>query len=74
MDIYIQSVVGPCTEYMNEKRVKEEISIVISPLKIVSVNETIKVSSGCNMFHACQNNKCQYSLTGLILRTGKKES
>lgn len=73
MDIYIQSTVGPCTEYINEDNKKQEISIVISPLKITNKNDVLKVSNGCNMFHACQNKKCQYSLAGLLIRTGQKE-
>ena len=71
MDIYIQSTIGPCTEFMSENNTKEEISVVISPLKITSKDEILKVSNGCNMFTACQNSKCQYSLAGLHLRAGK---
>jgi hypothetical protein len=73
MDIYIQSTIGPCDQYINpDTKEREEISIIISPLKITSKEDVIKVSSGCNLFNACQNSKCQYSLSGLHLRMGAK--
>ena len=76
MDIYVQATIGPCTEFTLNKE-KEEISIVIAPLKIIfgrsSVDhpngESLKFNSGCNMWRACENPACQYSL---ISRPEKK--
>jgi len=73
MDIYITSHIGPCTEFMEKTgSLKKEISVVISPLKIISKDDVLKVTSGCSMFHGCMNTKCSYSLSGLKLRKGEK--
>lgn len=61
MEIQILSTIGPCTEAIIDGT-KQEISVVISPLKINSDEKNIKVISGCNMWKACQNKHCQYSL------------
>lgn len=60
MDIYVQAVIGPCTEFILERK-KQAISIAIAPLKIITEDQTLKVIFGCNYWRACENNKCQYS-------------
>jgi len=60
MDIYIQSEVGVCAEY--KPRQKEPISIVISPIRIEGKEGNLKVISGCNMWRACQNENCYFSM------------
>lgn len=72
MDVYVTSVMGPCTEFLDENKKKQEISVVISPLKITGDEKNLKVSSGCNMWRGCQNLRCQYSMSGLVNREGKR--
>lgn len=44
------------------KGTKEAVSIVISPLKVVGIDESnIRVTSGCNLWQACQNPRCHFS-------------
>ena len=64
MDIYIQSTVGECSEFISEgKDAKESISIVISPLKVKTSGDemTLRVINGCNMWQACFNKSCFFS-------------
>jgi hypothetical protein len=62
MDVYVQSMVGECSEAVIEGK-RKTVSIVISPLKLVQRDkETLKVISGCNLWKACQNLSCQFSL------------
>jgi hypothetical protein len=74
LDIYVSSTIGPCTEFVDlDKGKKQEISVVISPLKILQFDTTLKINSGCNMWLSCQNLKCQYSKAGLVQRQGPRE-
>ena len=61
MDIYIQAQLGVCNEFINSGK-KQATSTVISPLKITQIEQTLRVSSGCNMWKACENRKCQFSI------------
>lgn len=62
MDIYIQSEIGICNEFMSGKgKKKESVSIIISPLKVQSEDTTIRVISGCNLWQGCHNPSCFYS-------------
>ncbi len=61
MDIYVQATPAICNEFVNAGK-KQAISTVISPLKITQIEQTLRVSSGCNMWKACENPKCQFSL------------
>ena len=61
MDIYVQATIGVCAEFKVGGK-KEETSIVISPLKITTDESVLKINSGCNMWKACKNTGCQYSL------------
>ena len=64
MDVYVQSTIGACSEFVVDGK-KKEIAIVISPLKLVQDEKNeknLKVNSGCNMWRACQNAECQFSL------------
>lgn len=62
MEIRIESQIGVCEEYMEELRgSKAAASIVISPLKVVSNDESIQVTSGCNMWQSCKNQRCHFS-------------
>ena len=59
MDIYIQSEIGACTEYLPKQ--KEPVSIVISPVRVEGTEGKLKVVSGCNMWRGCQNKNCYFS-------------
>lgn len=62
MDLYIQSQIGECTEFLPglmEK--KQKVSIVVSPLKLQGTEGNIKVINGCNMWQGCCNAMCHYS-------------
>ncbi len=62
VDVYIQSEIGICQEYMAAKGKKESVSIVISPLQLKGIEEkNLKVISGCNMWLTCENHRCFYS-------------
>lgn len=62
MDIYVQSEIGICQEFMRTKSKKEAVSVVISPLKLITSNEnSIKVQTGCNMWRDCHNSSCFFS-------------
>ena len=41
---------------------KESVSIVISPLKVTGgEGSNIRITSGCNLWQACQNPRCHFS-------------
>ncbi len=63
MDIYVQSTIGTCGEFMVDGK-EFETSVVISPLKITQKenDQVLQVNSGCNMWKACQNPRCHFSL------------
>ena len=44
MDVYIQSTIGVCSEFIVGGK-KKEVSIVISPLKLVQKDNNLKVNS-----------------------------
>jgi hypothetical protein len=62
-NISIVSEIGRCSEFINEDGTVEEISVVISPLKVIINKDSTKmqVMTGCNMWKACYNKKCHYS-------------
>ena len=63
MDIYIQSEIGVCTEYMpTAKLQKTQVSICVSPLKLTGKEGDMKFAHGCNMFKECHNKGCYYSM------------
>jgi hypothetical protein len=61
--INIQAAIGECTEFKTSGR-KQTVQVVISPLKVTTSEDglTVKVTSGCNLWKGCGNDKCQYSL------------
>ncbi len=63
MEITVASEIGTCEEFMEDKGGQgEAISIVISPLKVGSTDESnIRVISGCNMWQGCHNARCHFS-------------
>ncbi len=63
MEIKIESEIGTCEEFMDERGgCKESVSIVISPLKVIAPDDcNVKVTSGCNMWQACHNRNCHFS-------------
>jgi len=63
MDVYFQSEIGMCGDFSLDGKKKEQVSIVISPLRVSSTEEmgTITVVSGCNMWHSCMNVRCFFS-------------
>ena len=65
MEIRIESQIGMCEEFMaGAKEPKEPVSIVISPLKVISDELNVRVTNGCNMWQACQNQRCYFSAAG----------
>ncbi len=64
-NIYFTSEIGVCQDYVHEGK-KQEASIVISPLKVTEDQEkkqsVLRIVSGCNMWKACENPRCQFSL------------
>lgn len=66
VDIYIQSEVGVCQEFKAVRQGKKEtISVVISPVKVISDpdnEKNIRVQNGCNMWRGCFNSSCFFSL------------
>jgi len=69
MDVYIQAQIGPCTEAIFDRK-KQAVSVAITPLKVISEDQILKISFGCNMWRACENSRCQYSL---LAKGPKKE-
>lgn len=72
LDIYVQSQIGLCSEFMDEdeKHIEKEVSIVISPVRIIGIEEkgsALKIISGCNMWQACYNHKCYFSKAARVL-------
>ncbi|MDP2730572.1 MAG: hypothetical protein Q8O55_08810 [Dehalococcoidales bacterium] len=74
MEIRVESTIGICEEFMAEKGGSpESVSIVISPLKVISPDESnIRITSGCNMWQACFNQKCHFSSAARKLPKIKK--
>lgn len=62
LTVNIVSVIGPCAEFTNEYEGKEEVSVVISPLKVTQEDSILRVNSGCNLWKACKNSQCHFSL------------
>lgn len=64
MEINIQSTVSSCTEFLDEQGERREVSVVISPLKVSSDDSQnrIKVITGCNLWKACFNGDCYFSI------------
>ena len=64
VEINIQAAIGTCSQFINEKGQMGELSIVIAPLKVRADQEMGKVVvvNGCNMWEACHNEDCWYSL------------
>ena len=61
MDVYFQSEIGACTEFMQDGK-KQKVSIVISPLKTHGDEMTLKITYGCNLWRSCENKGCFFSL------------
>ena len=64
MQVNIQATQGACSEFVDDKGKKQTVSIVISPLKVAANEEQSKivVQTGCNLWKACQNKDCYYSM------------
>jgi len=62
VDVYITEQVGECNNYIEEGKTKKEtVTIIISPLRIETKEDTLKVVSGCSMFSSCGDRRCHYS-------------
>jgi len=59
MDIYVQSEIGVCSEFLPKQ--KTPISVVISPLRVEGEEKHLKIISGCNMWRNCENANCYFS-------------
>lgn len=64
MQVNIQAIQGGCSEFVDNKGEKHEVSIVISPLKVATNEDGSKLSviTGCNMWKSCYNDGCYYSM------------
>jgi hypothetical protein len=60
MDVYIQSQIGECSEFIMNKE-KQQVNVVISPLRIHGNEDDLRVISGCNLWKACENPACYFS-------------
>lgn len=64
IQVQVQSQIGACEEFMSSPRSgKEAVSVVISPLKVVTSEQdtSVRVTSGCNLWQACYNKRCHFS-------------
>jgi len=59
MDIYIQSEIGSCSEYMPKR--EDPVSIVISPVRMEGEEGHLRFVHGCNMWQGCENPNCWFS-------------
>jgi len=72
MDLYVQSEIGVCNEFVKGSK-KEQVSIVISPLRVEGAKEDqLRIIMGCNMWRACLNKACYFSLAARQL-SGKEK-
>ena len=64
MEVNIQATQGACSEFIDEKGKKREVSIVISPLKVTANEEQSKITvqTGCNLWKDCHNEGCYFSM------------
>ena len=64
MQVNIQAIHGVCSEFVDNKGKRREVSIVISPLKVATNEDESKLSviTGCNMWKSCCNEGCYYSM------------
>ena len=64
MEVNIQATQGVCSEFVDDKGKKQTVSIVISPLKVMANEEQSKivVQTGCNLWKACRNKGCYFSM------------
>jgi hypothetical protein len=60
-DIHLTYQAGTCSEF-TQKGKKSDRNIIIAPLKILEKENETLLKSGCNMWKACENPECQYSL------------
>lgn len=63
-DIYFQaSAEQVCNTFMDTPQAKkQEVSVVITPLKVIEDGKQIKAVYGCNRWKACHDPTCQYSI------------
>lgn len=59
MDIYIVSLGTECNQF--EPKQEEPVSVVISPLRVDGTEGNLKITSGCNLWKACENPNCYFS-------------
>lgn len=65
MELKVEYSVGLCNQFCRDGQgQKEEVSVIISPLKVVGEGEKVRIISGCNLFRACHNAYCWYSVDG----------
>jgi len=64
VEVNIQATQGVCSEFVDDKGKKQTVSIVISPLKVMANEEQSKivVQTGCNLWKACRNKGCYFSM------------
>lgn len=65
MEINVQATIGTCTEFMtNTQSEKREVSVVISPLKVLlnDGQNKLAILTGCNMWRSCFNAECWFSI------------
>jgi len=69
MELKIEYIMGQCNQFRRDGQGgAEEVSVVVSPLKVLEEGDKVRIISGCNMFRSCHNADCWYSADG---RKGK---
>jgi hypothetical protein len=63
LDIHLEYKETKCGNFTNINGGKEEVSIIIMPLRIVDDPDKgmTRISTGCNMWKNCHNSNCQFS-------------
>ncbi len=60
-ELYFQSTIGSCTEYVDINGQKRKITAVITPFKVIEKNSVITVKTNCNHFLSCHNKECTFT-------------
>lgn len=60
-ELYFQSVIGPCTEFIDSGGQKRKVTAVITPFKLTEKDSVISVKTNCNHHLSCKNKDCTFS-------------
>jgi hypothetical protein len=59
--IYFQAESHICNDFITGGK-KQSVSTVIAPLKVTERDNSIQLTSGCNMWEHCENRNCHFSM------------